>query len=343
MSYKLGERDTLKVSCDWLGFTILNTKDIEKVLGLFGLSIEAFKAANTGSRGYKKQFVYQSTGLKILYDGQENMGIHIDVNSKSLSYFIDTFREEKFMSAPFVDNDYYVFVEVLNTILENGHISRFDIAIDDIGENYYSVDEIAEYYKQKRIRTKFKKYCPLRPEENYKVIGNTINFGSRESEIFLRIYDKALEQALKHNESPEKWVRWEFELKGEKANQFVKRLIDGENFVELAFSLLNGYFNIIDLTDTNRSRCPVNQKWKDFIQSAGRFKFIINKPVVSIEKKKEYLNRQVSRSLAMVLMAEGGDTDYLASLLETGMLKLSVGDYEIINEYQNITSKDFLS
>lgn len=342
MSYKLGERNKLQVSCDWLGFTILNTTDIEKVLGLFGFSIEAFKAANTGSRGYKKQFVYQSTGLKILYDGQENMGIHVDVNSKSLSYFVDTYRDVKYMSAPFIDDDYYVFVEVLKTVLENGHISRFDIAIDDIGENYYSVDEIAEYYKQKRIRTKFKKYLLMRPEENYKVIGNTVNFGSRESEIFLRIYDKALEQAQKNNDSPDKWVRWEFELKGEKANQFVKRLIDGENFVALAFSLLNGYFNIIDITESNRSRCPVNEKWKEFIQSADKFKFIINKTVVSIEQKLEYLERQVSRSLAMVLMSLGGDMDYLTGLLQVGMEKLTIGDFEIINQYMTKHSEDYI-
>ena len=92
------------------------------------------------------------------------------------------------------------------------HASRIDLAADLVGKNRNPTD-ILDAWRERRIKSHVRS-CDqiIGYDADRERDGNTVMFGSRKSETFLRIYDKGLE-----SKSDELWTRIEFELKGDRA------------------------------------------------------------------------------------------------------------------------------
>ena len=130
-----------------------------------------------------------------------------------------------------------------------------------------------------RERTKF-----INGEE---VNGMTMYVGVRQSESFVRFYDKLAEHKQQRKEIPEgctSWTRCELELKGAAAMSALNAYLDysPEKYAEYMRGVLNDHCRFISRTSSNVSRCPVKRWWREFLQGCTeRFKLPHGKPARS--------------------------------------------------------------
>ena len=137
----------LVVSVDWLSFTVMSTADVVDVLDMFGYVMDDFTRMPRGARGYKTMFRLNGYSLSVLCDGNPGMGIHIDVAGSAIGELVRSFSETLKINTPFgegydIDFDGTFMKALLERIVDNGHVTRLDIAVDDIGCRYFSTDDV---------------------------------------------------------------------------------------------------------------------------------------------------------------------------------------------------------
>lgn len=305
----------LFISVDWLSFTIKNIMTVSQVIDLFGLNPEQMQDGLVGRFGYRSHMKHRIYPVSILYDGNDDMGIHVDVSGSAVGYFLQCYanrhtdKPTPFNSFAYeVESfDFTVLSDLLKEVMDIGQITRFDIAIDDKGCNYYTMDELQDIFQSNLWVSKFKKYTLHYSDSKTQSLGSTLYLGSRTSAIMFRIYDKKAEQLQKKKvglDSPE-WVRWEIELHKERASIISAMLVDGATLPDLAIGILSNYLRLIQRDNVRDSRCSNSEKWDSFIN--GIKKIRICQPVreKTWEDKEAWLNKQVAPALSAIYLRDG--------------------------------------
>ena len=101
-------------------------------------------------------------------------------------------------------------------------------------------------------------------EVDYGSAGCTIYHGSKKSDMMIRIYDKAAER---HREG-EHWIRVELQMRREIAMGFVRYLASGSLPERFAGVLLNYLRYVVPDEDSNPSRWPMTDYWRELIGHA---------------------------------------------------------------------------
>lgn len=336
----------LLTSIDWLGFTLTGEESPEVAIDLLGYKLEEFTALAHGANGYRKQFRHCLYPIFILYDGNEGMGIHVDITGSAISDVVNHYKNSHTVETPFgkgfeaQDFDITVFSHLLKEIFSYGHITRLDLAVDDIGANYYTLPDLSAILASGNYVSKFRSYKEIKENKNANTcIGHTIYLGSRTSDAMVRVYDKQLEQSKKRLASGEApimypWVRWEMELKRERAQVAASRIASGMNLNEIIVGVLYNYFRIIDLDNTQKSRCSTADKWLKFVDGITRLSLFLAPVKKTVDKVKNWLMRQVASSLATVVIADEGDAEFIHKLLESGSTRLKKHHVDLIRQYQ---------
>lgn len=329
----------LFVSIDWLSFTVVSTTDIVDALDLFGYVIDDFAKLPKGARGYKTMYKVNGGSIYALCDGNVNMGVHIDVSGSSVADFLQRFSESLKIATPFgegydIDFDTTFMMALLEQIQRHGHLTRFDIAIDDVGCKYFSTDDIVRMYDSARIISKFRNMRNVIESESFgRKTGHTVYFGSRTSDIFLRVYDKQLEQNKKLADENKRvtnpWVRWELELKNERAVSVANMLVSGIKLGTVAVGVLGHYMRMIDLDDVNRSRCSTYSLWVEFTSNVAALKITVPKMLKTLDEKRSWVERQVAPTLAAIILADGGSLEFLENNLVSGLDRMNHSLYEM--------------
>jgi hypothetical protein len=163
---------------------------------------------------------------------------------------------------------------------ENVHLTRLDIAFDDspldprqgidefVNGGVLDLDLISSLVLDVNADGSNDHYtCKSRywnVERSSK--GTTVYFGSPSSLVRFRIYDKAKERGFEKLH----WVRFEVQLRDERASAFVIKSLFGD-ILGLAFSeLINNYIRFIENDDINKSRCSTSLWWQNFIDCTGK-------------------------------------------------------------------------
>ena len=329
----------LVVSVDWLSFTVMSTADVVDVLDMFGYVMDDFTRMPRGARGYKTMFRLNGYSLSVLCDGNPGMGIHIDVAGSAIGELVRSFSETLKVDTPFgegydIDFDSTFMVALLERIRDNGHVTRIDVAIDDIGCNYFTTDDVCGLYGNTQIVSKFRNMRNVVESEiSGKKTGHTVYFGSRTSDIFLRVYDKQLERNRKLSASgthiDNLWVRWELELKNDRAVSVSKMLTSGIPLGAVAVGVLGHYMRMIELDDINRSRCSTHSVWADFMDGISSLKITVPKYEKTMDEKKTWIKRQVMPTLAAVILADGGSLEFVEDNLENGLSRMNKRLYKM--------------
>ena len=291
----------LKFSIDYLSFTIFNV-EIQTIID--HLPKKDFTFLEKGRLGYKSAILYK--GIRILYDGKKDMGIHIDASSTALGWAVD--------------------ILLIPIVQGNTKYSRIDIACDCYDYDMYNLTSTAA--NAHNYKSKWRKRSEIIQHDTATndITGRTLYFGSRNSTVFLRIYDKALEQGLELD-----WTRLELEIKGKSAHNLA--LIIGQlPLDEIFFKLINNYISFIDrASNSNISRCKLLPFWDEFIKEADRLSVAPKKEEQNISKTYSWLLKQVSRSLAKInKVDEEGQMELIRGLIDVGNKKLSIDDEEQI-------------
>ncbi len=100
-----------------------------------------------------------------------------------------------------------------------GHGTRVDVALDD-RTGHATVSHVIAAADAGQAVMRWRTYdakrrCSYKGQDD--IQGEMVTFGSRQSETYLRVYDKRMEAAGKGETVEGPWVRWELEFKKDRA------------------------------------------------------------------------------------------------------------------------------
>ena len=233
---------------DALSFTskIHSTQDFIELLGLTGV---VFQNVN-GGHGYKDRLYYE--GISIHYNGREDMGIWCEMSGQGCRAF-----------ESFGNGNYDAIFELVLTEENDMNLTRLDVAFDD-KDGLLDLDRICEDTHNHEYVSTFR---------NHEVIygyphGNSLYFGSKKSDFFIRFYDKAKERGF---EDGRHWVRIELQLRRSYAVSFVKK--QGSMQTKFLGALKNSVRFVSDNgTDSNKWRWDMKSYWAKFLAGVEAIK-----------------------------------------------------------------------
>ncbi len=344
LGYSAEMKNGLKLSVDWLSWTFPDSVSLVKALNFIGYYTDEFKECPCGANGYRCQ-LRSDSGVSVLHFGSKGMGIHFEVSGSGILDVIEHFAKTRTKETIFgsayqaTDFDTPIFCDLLNLIQQKeGHITRLDLAIDDIGATYYSVHDVVEILENEQFTSKFRTWKHMKEQKSQVgCTGETVYLGSRRSNVMLRIYDKQKEQNKKLLKAGEPlietpWVRWEIELKKESANVASLQLIHSMTLPELTLGVLSNYFRVIDYDKTRKTRCHTSSVWEMFLTAIEKVKVSQPKKILTLHERENYLMRQVAPTLASVIIARKGDMDIVYDMLSFGSRRLSSAQVKMIQE-----------
>jgi len=293
---------------DWLAFTVPDAS-IEDVFQLIGG--EWFES-ETGFRGYPVCWM--------LVQGQQGVGkiatgaprrvreVHVDLSAGIVS----NWEEEKVKA-------------VLQWVFSHGgHVTRLDIALDD-REACVSIAQVKQAVDAGQAVTRSEKFqavsaSSLRRGES---TGETLYFGSRESQTMLRIYDKRLERQQKGCEDWDTYgVRWELEFKKERAQACAKAVLylDQEDRRSFLVGVLRSYVDFRattrDATAWEKYRAALLPWWAALTEGFRKCRLAVETLQQTIEQVKQWMACSVGPLLAVVHQVAG--PSFLKEIMRAG-------------------------
>jgi phage replication initiation protein len=288
---------------DWLEFTIHSLNEEEVILQVLKLNLADFIELPKGRYGYKKQLALGH--ISVLYNGADDMGIHVILSGKGC-------REYETDST---------LLELLDRImLYDGKCTRIDMAMDDKTGDIIPFDKIIEAIQEGTVSSRWKTSTELikRKLHDGEIVGRTINIGSRKSKMYMRIYDKALEQG---QDTP--WYRIEMEIKDERAENLQSILLFESQIGQVFAKIINNYIRFLEPNeDSNRSRWPTAPWWEKLIQEIGKTSLTRKPEDRTVEDVREWVRQQVGPSLALLFIADDNSLEDIMRTIYAGRARL---------------------
>lgn len=317
-----------RVLIDFCAFTVKVSDPVE-ALKASGFDPGLFSESSGGGMGYKKSMRYD--GIVCFYDGNEDMGCHISMTGHGCRVY------ENLHSSIGLQCWNYLFRDVLSI---GGSFSRLDIAIDNV-DGRLSLARINHAVKTKSIRSRYKRSRCITDESLSRAPGQiesqTRYFGSMDSRCFIRFYNKAAEQELKHDlasGSLGRWVRCELVLRDDRASVAVDQIVSGMPIGQLVVAAVNNYLAVIKVTESNISRCPLRRWWARWLGTTEKLKLTTQKAIKTIVQVKDHIMRQYSASFAMIKKGVGVARfhDFVTELVDIGRDKMTKRHEKVLLE-----------
>ena len=181
------------------------------------------------------------------------------------------------------------------------HYSRLDFAFDDLPCTPQEVEAAISEGRVKSLakrKTMTVNQSPFELKANGEIGTYTVNFGSRQSERMIRVYNKR------------GFTRLELEMKGKRADLVAKQLFrasDGSEWFSIALSHLRDYVNF----DA--------EWWEEFVIGVGRAWAIVSTPrEITEATTTKWLEHQVAPALSVI--HDIHPDKFLKELITTGRL-----------------------
>lgn len=273
---------------DWITFTskIHNKLSIVEFLGLQNVEFENLK----GFYGYRDRLYFD--GISIHYNGRDDMGICVEMSGQGCRTW------EKYGNSDYDG----LFAEILENYSDDAekramNITRIDVAYDDFNK-VLDLPLLCFETQKRNFVSRFKDWEVIMGNK-----GIAVNHGSKKSNVYIRIYDKRLEQHVE--KIVPHWVRCEIQIRMKCALGFIKLIDTIENKY---FLVLNNYLRYIIPTDneTNISMLETAPYWLNFINSAESLS-IFHKPAdnYSFDKLYGFVNNQLSGAISTYIDVVG--------------------------------------
>lgn len=326
----------LRALVDWLSVTFFTFQSWESIADLLCIDSREFVVENKGKKGYENHVTFGH--IEILFNETKNihMGIHLNMSGQGCREYEKLFD---------YDLNWSLF---FSTLLEYKHnITRLDIAIDDF-KGYFTVQQAVANAKRgcmTALRVKKARQFEEFILENGETDGLTFYVGK--SDWMIRFYDKLAEQKGKNKDvQVDFWNRYEIQLRTKVANEAVKYL--AYNHMELG-RFVKGFlkakidFKIKSKTDTNRSRWKSQKWWLDFLEDVEPIGLTQSAPDMSIVKKMNWVDEQVTKTLYMLMESFGEDDEKLFDYLyKVGKSKIDEKDRKMIKEFKNSIESEYI-
>jgi hypothetical protein len=201
---------------------------------------------------------------------------------------------------------------------------RVDWALDDT-EGSLDLDEIERCWDEDRCASRFQdKERRRRTRRGGELVADSLNFGSRTSQMFVRIYNKRLERLVKGEPAdalPAHWVRTELEAKGRGGSALVAKFV--EHGSEVVSAALRHYLDFkVEGGDSNVSRRASCPWWESFLGRVKAAAVGIGAAARSLEGMAKALWRQWSAGLRLLMEAPAYGPEWFSQLLQQGEMVL---------------------
>ncbi len=153
--------------------------------------------------------------------------------------------------------------------------------------------------------------------------GETIYFGSPQSQTLLRVYDKCLElTAKKHPHAEEYGIRWELEFKQDRAQLCGQALtgLEEEDWKGFLIGLLRSYVDFRDTTrdaeDEERARAPRLAWYESLTRGFMNARLSVQQEEPEEARVKGWITRSVAPMLAALCALPGGQAWMEGTIVE---------------------------
>ncbi len=237
---------------DWLTFTFKEDWTPQQVAEFLGLEDQPWSQMEKGLRGYRRRLTFSN--INILYDGADNMGVCVDLSGSGCRAF-ETYSSRSW------DDLYFDLLWYAEQCLVN--VTRLDVAFDD-HTGILDIDQLRDDTDDHLYVSRSRTW-----KVEYGSQGTTIYHGSPQSNMFIRIYDKAAEQDLEGVH----WVRVEMQMRDEIALGYLQGLGSSEEGTQFRGVLHNYLRYVVDPgDDTNMSRWPMADYWAELLEAVQRIR-----------------------------------------------------------------------
>ena len=262
---------------DWLSFTS-KTHSPEELIAALGLSHVPWTETK-GARGYRDRKYFSC--ISVHYNGRPDMGVWVELSGQGCRTF-------ESLSQVGWDG---LFSFIRNNQLK---ITRLDVAYDD-HSGVLNIKDIVDDTISGMFISKSNYWETVLSSK-----GTSVQIGSPQSKVLIRIYDKAAERG----KIGEHWVRCEMQLRDDRAAKFVQiPLPIGEAFAGV---LLN-YLRFVEPgTDSNKWRWPMRTYWMNLVEDAQRIR-IYEAPGMEYneERCKRYVVNQAGNAIDACIQMYG--------------------------------------
>lgn len=282
---------------DWLAFT-LPKAEVADVIAMIGGD---WFQSESGFRGYPvaQLMTEGKTGVGKLGTGapRNSKEVHVDLSAGIVSQWDET--KVKTVLA-------WIFAQ-------KGHVTRIDVALDD-REASVAVETVRLAVEAGQVVSRSKQFKVIQASNHREGVrtGETLYFGSRESQTMLRVYDKRLElQAKGRDDAGLYGVRWELEFKQDRAQACAKALLtlDPEDWRAFLVGVLRSY---VDFRETTREaesyekyRAPLLDWWKSLTEGFMRCRLVVERIQQRLDDVAAWLANAISPMLAVVVACRG--------------------------------------
>lgn len=230
------------LTCTFHGFEV---PVLIEILGMVDCSWEELEY---GHWGYPNQ--KYCGGVSILYGASERMGVCVSLSGSGCRYY-ETYGANDWSG-------------LLNLCVNSPdcNITRLDVALDD-HSGLLDMDTLRVYTDLQHYVSKSRKWII-----EYGSDGSTIYFGSKKSDMLIRIYDKAAERG--YDPSEVHWIRVELQMRGNIAQGFSSGILHHDIVVQY-LGVLRNYLRFVEPVedDSNKSRWPTAVFWENLLQAVA--------------------------------------------------------------------------
>lgn len=269
-----------------------------------------------GRYGYRSQYI--NGHISVLCEGTEDMGVHVILTGQGCREY---------------ESKGELLVLMDRIMLHNGLCTRIDLAVDDMTGQFIKFNEIEKSVSKGYVISKWKTGTEIlrRKLNSGEVIGHTLSFGSRSSKIYLRVYDKAMEQGISGT-----WYRLELEIKDDRAEVLQSVLLFETGVGRVISGILNQYIRfVVPSTDKNKSRWETEKWWTDLVNTMDKLQLTKKPSEKSIEEVREWVKKQIGPTLAMLMIYDEGDLSELLKVINSGKYRLKQRHLQILKNARN--------
>ena len=225
---------------DWLSFSA-KTDDPNFMVELLGMEHCPWQVTK-GARGYQDRLYFNC--ISIHYNGRPDMGVWCEMSGQGCRAF------ESLSTLPDKWEDLFYSINDFKL-----NITRLDVAADD-HSGMLDIDQIIQDTRNKEYVSKSDYWEIIESSK-----GQSLQFGSPQSDTLIRIYDKARERNCPEGEH---WIRVELQLRRERAIAFTQLgLPIGQSYCGVMVNYLR--FVDPDGLDSNKWRWPIKTYWGEFL------------------------------------------------------------------------------
>jgi len=262
-----------------------------------------------GWRGYTHSaLVAQGKGRVGWSPEDERMGVHFSLSSEALSVLAA------------LDEAWADLSSVMDAVHSElgGHTTRVDVCWDETS-GLLDLGVVREALRNRDYVARWREWQYLESEKETRdfgpVRGETFYLGSSKSDSQLRVYDKRAERLQKgHAVEVDHWVRVELQLRRKRADAVSRLWAQVRTDADAIVTRLTGFlrsmveFKDASSRDTNGTRRPVAGWWARFLGFAEKASVAVARAEArTVEDVKEWVDRQVGPSLALLQEALGFD------------------------------------